>query len=216
MTHLQLAAMSEAVEVPGRRPAVQRRSQVTASRVLDAALEILAESGAQGLTIAAVSERSGVSNGAIYHRFADRRQLLVEAHARFLNRLSESSEYRSAPWYPATDRQVFVSGFVAMFLSAVADNRALLFVFVSLGRADPDMWADGVEWSRSLARDFGRVLTERFGCSAAAADTAFRMVYSYAFLPAVFGSDEITSVAMDSAVRAEHLATAVEAVLERH
>lgn len=208
--------MVEAVEVPGRRPAVQRRSQVTASRVLDAALEILAESGSQGLTIVAVSERSGVSNGAIYHRFADRRQLLVEAHARFLTRLSESSEYRSAPWYSANDRRLFVAGFVTMFLDAIADNRALLFVFVSLGRDDPDMWAAGVTWSRSFARDFCRVLTERFACNAAAADTAFRIVYSYAFLPAVFGDDEITSVALDSAVRAEHLTTAVEAVLDRH
>ncbi|MCV6999038.1 TetR/AcrR family transcriptional regulator [Mycolicibacterium alvei] len=208
--------MSEAVEIPGRRPAVQRRSQVTASRVLDAVLEILTESGSQNLTIVAVSERSGVSNGAIYHRFADRRQLLVEAHARFLARLSESSEYRLAPWYSSSDRQLFVAGFVAMFLDAIAANRALLFVFVSLGRDDPDMRAAGVAWSHSFARDFDRVLTERFGCSAAAADTAFRIVYSYAFLPAVFGNDEITSVAMDSTVRAEHLTTAVEAVLERH
>lgn len=208
--------MSEAVEVPRRRPAVQRRSQVTASRVLDAVLEILAESGSQNLTIVAVSERSGVSNGAIYHRFADRRQLLVEAHARFLTRLSESSEYRLSPWYSSDDRQLFVAGFVAMFLDAIAANRALLFEFVSLGRDDPDMRTAGFAWSHSFARDFGRVLTERFGCSAAAADTAFRIVYSYAFLPAVFGNDEITSVALDSAVSAEHLTTAVAAVLDRH
>ncbi|MEB3022178.1 TetR/AcrR family transcriptional regulator [[Mycobacterium] crassicus] len=189
---------------------------MTASRVVDAALEILAESGTQGLTIAAVSKRSGVSNGAIYHRFADRRQLLVEAHARFLSRLGESSEYRVAPWYSTADRQTFVAGFVAMFLAAIADNRALLFAFVSLGRDDPEMWAAGVVWSRSFARDFSAVLTGRFGCSAAATDTAFRVVYSYAFLPAVFGNDEITSVAMDSTDRAEHLTTAVEAILDRH
>ncbi|MFD6195306.1 TetR/AcrR family transcriptional regulator [Mycobacteriaceae bacterium NPDC060252] len=203
-------------EAGGMRPVVQQRGHLTTTRVLDATLDILGERGAQGVTIAAVSQRSGVANGSIYHRFGDRRQLLVAAHGRFLSRLSESSESDSAEWFSAEDRHQFLTGFVDMFLTAISDNRTLIFAFVSLGRDDPDMWTAGMTWSRSLAQRFTHILVERFGCSLEASDTAFRMVYSYALLPAMFGDDEISTGATSSADRARHLVTAVEAVADQY
>jgi AcrR family transcriptional regulator len=44
----------------------------TPRRVLDAALDILGEQGVSGISMGALSARSGVSNGSIYHHFGSK------------------------------------------------------------------------------------------------------------------------------------------------
>jgi AcrR family transcriptional regulator len=48
------------------------RSPSTPRRVLDAALGILGERGVPGISMGALSARSGVSNGSIYHHFGSK------------------------------------------------------------------------------------------------------------------------------------------------
>ncbi|MFI9798506.1 TetR/AcrR family transcriptional regulator [Streptomyces sp. NPDC052302] len=47
----------------------QQRGEITAERLLDAALEAYVAEGLQGFTVKAVRERSGVSLGSLYHHF---------------------------------------------------------------------------------------------------------------------------------------------------
>ena len=47
----------------------QRRGAETADRLLDAALQVYAESGEQGVTVGALTKASGVSLGSLYHHF---------------------------------------------------------------------------------------------------------------------------------------------------
>lgn len=49
----------------------------TRQRVLDAAAAICAASGANSLSIAALTEASGVSNGSIYHHFGSREGVIA-------------------------------------------------------------------------------------------------------------------------------------------
>jgi AcrR family transcriptional regulator len=50
----------------------QTRAAVTIDAVVDAAIELIERDGADQLTIAAITARTGVSHGAIYHHFGDR------------------------------------------------------------------------------------------------------------------------------------------------
>src|SRR5260370_34706010 len=50
--------------------------------MLDAAEELAVEGGVKGVTIRAVSERAGISNGAIYHAFGSRGGLAGRARVR--------------------------------------------------------------------------------------------------------------------------------------
>jgi AcrR family transcriptional regulator len=65
------------------RPQVYNRDVM-----LDAAEELAAEGGVKAVTIRAVSERAGISNGAIYHAFGSRGGLVGRAWVRAAQRLS--------------------------------------------------------------------------------------------------------------------------------
>lgn len=56
----------------------QKRSEVTKSLVLDAARALLMEQGISELTLKDVQERSGVSNGSIFHHFGTKDGILEE------------------------------------------------------------------------------------------------------------------------------------------
>jgi AcrR family transcriptional regulator len=62
----------------GREPQ-QDRSRVTRQRLLEAAIECLAELGWSGSTVAVVAERAGVSRGAAQHHFPTREDLVTSA-----------------------------------------------------------------------------------------------------------------------------------------
>lgn len=62
----------------GRQPR-QDRSRATRRRLLEAAIECLAELGWSGTTVAVVAERAGVSRGAAQHHFPTREDLVTAA-----------------------------------------------------------------------------------------------------------------------------------------
>ncbi len=55
-----------------RRRGRQTRADATVDAVVDAAIEIIEQDGPEHLTIAAITARTGVSHGAVYHHFGDR------------------------------------------------------------------------------------------------------------------------------------------------
>ncbi|WP_221761152.1 TetR/AcrR family transcriptional regulator [Kibdelosporangium aridum] len=57
----------------------QDRSRATRQRLLESAIEALAELGWQGSTVAVVAERAGVSRGAAQHHFPTREDLFAAA-----------------------------------------------------------------------------------------------------------------------------------------
>ncbi|WP_420809021.1 TetR/AcrR family transcriptional regulator [Amycolatopsis suaedae] len=57
----------------------QERSRTTRRRLVEAAVECLAEHGWSGTTVAVIAERAGVSRGAAQHHFPTREDLVVAA-----------------------------------------------------------------------------------------------------------------------------------------
>ena len=68
--------------------AVASTPQETRQRVLEAAVEALAECGYGGTTTRSVARRAGVSQGALQHYFRSRADLCVSAMSLLVNRLS--------------------------------------------------------------------------------------------------------------------------------
>lgn len=65
----------------------QQRGEATVDRVLDAALELYAESGEAGLTLSAITQASGASAGSIYHHFGSLHGVTTALAMRWLGRL---------------------------------------------------------------------------------------------------------------------------------
>jgi AcrR family transcriptional regulator len=64
---------------PAARAPRQDRSRATRRRVLEAAVECLAELGWSGSTVTVVAERAGVTRGALQHHFPTREDLFTAA-----------------------------------------------------------------------------------------------------------------------------------------
>ncbi|MGW4229142.1 TetR/AcrR family transcriptional regulator [Streptomyces sp. NPDC004980] len=65
----------------------QHRGEVTSDLLLEAALNVYAASGEQGLTVSAVTKASGVSLGSLYHHFGSLDGLFAALTDRWLARL---------------------------------------------------------------------------------------------------------------------------------
>jgi AcrR family transcriptional regulator len=68
----------QVIEAVSREPQ-QDRSRATRQRLLEAAIECLAELGWTGSTVAVVAERAGVTRGALQHHFRTREELFTAA-----------------------------------------------------------------------------------------------------------------------------------------
>jgi AcrR family transcriptional regulator len=207
--------MQQGKAADGMRAPRQARSQDSTSRVLDAALAILDRDGMTGLSTAAVSRESGVSNGSIYHRFGDRHSLLVAAQERFLERFQAEWLTAGTPVWDIADQHMLLARLVEIFLQSFTRHRGLLRVFMISGHDDADLRARGADRNRRAAQFFIDQFTERFACTPEAADTAFRLLFAQAALTVVFGGEEITALPVAPAVRRDHLARALHAVLAR-
>jgi len=84
--------MSEIPEVAGLPKPRQARSIATRLKLLDAAMSCLVDRGYVGTSTSEVSERAGLSQGALFKHFPTKTQLLVEAVAHLFRNLVD--EYR--------------------------------------------------------------------------------------------------------------------------
>lgn len=199
---------SDLVKIP-----VQARSQRSTDRMLDAALAILDEKGLKGLTIAAVGRRAGVSTGAIYHRFKDRSALLIAAQERFLANLEEQWVNTPAATHEPIDNHRYLRRIIDDINTTFAKHRKAFRAFMITGHDDPHLRRNGTASNRRFAAFLSGIFVERFGCTAEAADSAFRLMFSDAVLNAMFTSREVSRRPTPSNVRIEHMTVAALAIL---
>ncbi|MDV9193121.1 TetR family transcriptional regulator [Streptomyces sp. SR27] len=76
--------------------------------LLDAAIEVLADEGARGLTFRAVDTRAGVPTGTSSNYFRDRDQLLSQVGDRIFVRLAPAPESVETAFAPAPSRELVV------------------------------------------------------------------------------------------------------------
>jgi AcrR family transcriptional regulator len=95
----------------------QRASEISATgrvRILDATRLVLAERGAEGITLDAVAERAGVGKGTVFRRFGDRSglfQALLDEHLRLFQDAFMFGPPPLGPGAPPTERlAVFLEG----------------------------------------------------------------------------------------------------------
>lgn len=76
------------------RRMVQSRSEETRNRVLDATRELLMEHGFAAVTLKDVQQKSGISNGSIFHHFGSKegiiREIFIEERRRYLGQIAEA------------------------------------------------------------------------------------------------------------------------------
>ncbi len=110
---------------PAPRPPRQERSRRTLQRIVNAALELLAEEGAEGVTVERVVRRAGSSVGSFYARFRSKEELLRYLDEGIWTAARErwDAGMASVEWEERTTREV-VEGIVSLLVrSHRADQR---------------------------------------------------------------------------------------------
>lgn len=74
-----------------RRTPVQRRSRERVEQILQAAVELLADSGVEGLTMRALAARTGIPVATIYRYFANRDEIIAAYLDQELEKIEESA-----------------------------------------------------------------------------------------------------------------------------
>lgn len=127
----------------GSRPDVEARhraqSSATRRRILDSALELLADEHWTAVSLEQVTARSGLTRTAFYRHFADRQELLLA----LLAELGGVLESLPSPWHagegedPAAALETAVRTLVATY----ARHRRLLVAMAEAATSDPEIRA---------------------------------------------------------------------------
>lgn len=165
------------------RPPLQRRSQESLERVLQAGFELLKEQGFEGFTLQEVSRRAGVSIGSIYARVPSREALIIAIYERAMGWTAESDEElsRDARRDDLGPRERLETIVIDAGTTMLAQSDTLR-VFMRQAPLNPDIWERGAEKSQNSARNFARAVLERredisHPDPELAVDVAWRMLY---------------------------------------
>lgn len=197
----------------GVREPLQARSRESARRLVDAGLVVLARDGIQGLTVAAVSRESGVSNGSLYHRYGGRDQLLAACQARFFERNFEKWREVGARPVAQDDPLALLDLVIDAFDEVFGEQRKLFQAFMIAGHSNATLRSGGREFSRMAAGIFADLFVRRTGASAEAADAAYRLLFGRAVLRMMLDEDEISGLDVAPELQRQHIRDAMAAIL---
>ena len=85
--------MSETAPEASKRRGSYAKGLVRRQQILDRAIEVFAERGAERTSLRSIADAIGVSHGALTHYFTSREQLLVEVYRASERRADETSPH---------------------------------------------------------------------------------------------------------------------------
>lgn len=141
-----------------RREPVQARSRETVARILDAAADLINESGVDAASTRAIAERAGVAVPSLYRFFADRDEILDRLLERLLLDLDQQAEAAERTWQVDSIAE-YVDREIDLHVAFYEAHPSLVRLWFG-GRISPAVVAEVHERNRALARRARRVFTE--------------------------------------------------------
>lgn len=197
------------------RAPLQTRSSASAEAMLGATLELIDRGGIAAVTVAAVAQRAGTSNGALYHRFGDRSGLLAAAQDRALERIEAETAAAFATADGEADDHHAVRLLAHAALRIFAAHRPALRAFLVEVQGEPALESRTQQSAHALATTVTGWTRTRFGASETQAQAAWRMLFALGASQALFDDRQVSATPLDREALGEELARAIEAVVQR-
>lgn len=166
------------------RPPLQRRSQESLERVLQAGAELLLDVGYEGFTLQEVSRRSGVSIGSIYARAPSKEALILAIYDREMAKVGEANDrLRQTAQLEGLQPRELIIALVELMARSTLEHADILRVFMYRALIDPEIWRRGSDRSIQLSHAFEEALLEHkdelsHPDPELAIDVAFRFIYN--------------------------------------
>ncbi len=116
-------------EPASNRPRSYAKGVARRQEILDRAIEVFADKGAEGTSLRAIAEKIGVSHAALLHYFGSREELLVEVlregerrHRTYGRSGARVKEEVVGGMVRAAERNVTIPGFVSLYTSLLAGS----------------------------------------------------------------------------------------------
>lgn len=106
------------------RPRSYAKGVARRQEILDRAIEVFADKGAEGTSLRAIAEKIGVSHAALLHYFGSREELLVEVLREGEMRHGDPRDKDEVvgTMVRAAERNVTIPGFVSLYTSMLAGS----------------------------------------------------------------------------------------------
>lgn len=99
----------------------------TQTRILDAALELIADHGVSGTSLQMIADAIGVTKAAVYHQFKTKEAIVIALTERELGQLEDALEAAEAEGSPTRARELLLTRVVEMAVSRRRATSTLQF-----------------------------------------------------------------------------------------
>lgn len=164
----------------------QTRSAVSTDKMIDAVLALAAEGGLDNVTIEKVAKQAGVSNGAIFHRFKSRDDLLLAASDRLMSGIEARMEAILADLEGVAPSKEALAQFVSAHMAVFEDNLAVLRAFMVGAIGVPVLQTRGNRAARRVSEGFSAWLRATFGTEAATEAAIYRLMFASGTVLVIF------------------------------
>lgn len=125
---------------PAARVFKQERAKKTHEALIRAGARVFAERGFEGAQTPDIAAAAGVSTGAFYRYFKDKRVLFIEVVARYLEDASAAIATRLHPELMAReDRRAAIDEVIDVLFEHTRRNAALARVYLAMSLTDPEV-----------------------------------------------------------------------------
>jgi len=129
-------------------------------RIIEAAMDVIAERGCERMTIDDVAKKIGVTKGAVYWYFQNKDELLTAVLTTVLNDIqAEIQRFRFESYYNKTAEETMVQIF-DRFVLAYSRKRALFFEVLSLANRNSDARRAVREYYEGVAATFEEAIAK--------------------------------------------------------
>lgn len=144
------------LDVPGVRPASQRRSLQKRDAMLKAGLDLLRNTEFEQLSIQQITSAAGCSVGSFYERFDDKDSFLLALQKQVYHRQLQEARSRLNPadWAHVPTQQTIAAAVTVVSNSFRGDAEGLLRAAMVRSAAKPHVWGP----SRASSKDISDVL----------------------------------------------------------
>jgi AcrR family transcriptional regulator len=174
----------EHAETFGHKRPVQARARLSMERLVETAMEMLIEGGVGQFNLKALSTRSGVSIGSLYHSFANKKALIEEVQRRVY---AEAWQQHQSIIERLNKEQCPLNNLTPLVVDAFASHTRnyapALRVFMFIATQDDEIRRNGVALFEGIREDYVSIFLERRaeivrGNPVRAAQACFEMIFS--------------------------------------
>lgn len=139
---------------------MQRRSEETRMRLLQAALQLFAQTGYDATGVSDICEHAGVSKGAFYHHFPSKQAIFLQLLEDWLSGLDHQLDDFRVGVHSIPDTLMAMASLTEIIFQAASGTLPMFLEFWRQASRDPTVWQTSIAPYRRYQKYFAGLIQE--------------------------------------------------------